>query len=76
MRKFNSHLQYYKIDLRFSIKLQEINFNACEEYKTKRDDRVTLKFTRDEDVPVKCAHSFASLKYKFMHNEIKKNSYL
>ena len=25
LRKFNSHLQYYKIDLSFSIKLQEIN---------------------------------------------------
>ena len=30
----NSHLQYYKIYLNFSIKLQEINLNACEEYKT------------------------------------------
>ena len=29
----NSHLQYYKIDLSFSIKLQEINLYVCEEYK-------------------------------------------
>ena len=27
-------LQNYKIDLSFSIKLQEINLNVCEEYKT------------------------------------------
>ena len=30
LRKCNSHLQYYKIDLSFSIKLQEINYNVCE----------------------------------------------
>ena len=28
LRKCNSHLQYYKIDLSFSIELQEINLNA------------------------------------------------
>ena len=27
-RKFNSHLQYYKIDLSFSIKLQETNLSV------------------------------------------------
>ena len=32
LRKCNSHSQYYKIDLSFSIKLQEINLNVCEEY--------------------------------------------
>ena len=32
-RKCNSHLKYYKIDLSFSIKLQEINLYTCEEYK-------------------------------------------
>ena len=32
-----SHLQYYKIDLSFSTKLQEINSNVCEEYKTERE---------------------------------------
>ena len=37
LRKFHSDLQYYKIDLGFSIKLQEINLNVCEEYKTKRE---------------------------------------
>ena len=34
MRKSNSHLQYYKIDMSFSIKSQEINLYVCEEYKT------------------------------------------
>ena len=30
-RKCNSHLQYYKLDLSFSVKLQEINLNVCDE---------------------------------------------
>ena len=30
-RKCNPHLRYYKIDLSFSIKLQEINLKVCEE---------------------------------------------
>ena len=34
LRKCNLHLQYYKIDLSFNIKLQEINLNVCEECKT------------------------------------------
>ena len=38
-KKCNSHLQYYNIDLNFSIKLQEINLNVCEEYKTEREAR-------------------------------------
>ena len=37
MRKCNLHLQYYKIDLSYSIKLQEINLNICQEYKTELD---------------------------------------
>ena len=37
LRKCNSHLQYYNIDLSFSIKLQEINLHVCEEYKTERE---------------------------------------
>ena len=32
LRKCNSHLQYHKIDLSFSIKLQEINLPVCEDY--------------------------------------------
>ena len=32
LRKCNSHLQYYNIFLSFSIKLQEINSNVCNEY--------------------------------------------
>ena len=36
LRKCNSHPQYYKLDFCFSIKLQEINLNLCEEYKTAR----------------------------------------
>ena len=39
LRKFNLHLQYYKNDLSFSIKLQEINFNVCEECKTEPEAR-------------------------------------
>ena len=40
LRKCNSHLQYYKIDLRFSIKLQEkINLYVCKDYKTEREAR-------------------------------------
>ena len=39
LRKCNSHLQYYKIDKNFSIKLQEINLRVCEEYKTRRPKR-------------------------------------
>ena len=38
-RKCNPHLQYYKIDLSFSTKLQEINLNVCEEYKTESETR-------------------------------------
>ena len=32
LRKCNSHLQYYKIGLIFSIKSQEINLNVCKEF--------------------------------------------
>ena len=38
---FNLHLQYYKIDLRFTIKLQIINFNLYEEHKN-RARRATI----------------------------------
>ena len=44
LRKFNSHLQYYKIDLSFSVRLQEINLNACEEYKTEQADFIYFLF--------------------------------
>ena len=37
--KCNSHLQYYKINLSFSIKLQEINLYLCEKYKSQREAR-------------------------------------
>ena len=36
-RKCNSYLQYNEIDLSYSIKLQEINLNVCEDYKTERE---------------------------------------
>ena len=36
---YNSHLQYYKIDFSFSIKLQKIKLYVCEEYKTEREAR-------------------------------------
>ena len=39
LRKCYSHLKYYKIDLNFSMKLQEINLYVCEEYKTEREAR-------------------------------------
>ena len=38
--KCNSHLPYYKIDLSFNIKLQEINLYACEEYKIEREIQI------------------------------------
>ena len=31
LSKCKSRIQYYKIDLSFSIKLQEINLNVCNE---------------------------------------------
>ena len=39
--KCNLHPQYYKIDLSFSIKLEEIKLNVCDEYKTEREVRRT-----------------------------------
>ena len=38
LRKCNSHLQYYKIDLNFSIKLQESNLNVYKD-RTERQNR-------------------------------------
>ena len=35
LKACNSHLEYYKIDLNISIKLQEIKLNVCEKFKTK-----------------------------------------
>ena len=58
LRKFNSHLQYYKIDLSFSIKLQEINLNVCEEYKTERE-------ALNDNVPAKRA-DFPIFLYLFL----------
>ena len=40
LRKFNSRPQYNQIDLSFSINLQELNLNVCEEYKTKCDVQI------------------------------------
>ena len=37
LRKCNSHLQYYKIDLSFIIKLPEINLHVSEGHKTERE---------------------------------------
>ena len=37
LRKFNLYLQYYEIDLSFSIKLEKMNLNVCEENKTERE---------------------------------------
>ena len=37
LRKCNSHIQYYKSGLSFSIKLQEIKLYQCEEYKIERE---------------------------------------
>ena len=70
LRKCNSHLQYYKIDLSFSINLQEINWNECEECKTKREARQSnrarwarsnlrvKRATREENVCAKRADFF------------------
>ena len=54
MRKCNSHLQYYKIDLSFSIKLRMINLNESEDYKTERIARRSNR-ARDKNVPTKPA---------------------
>ena len=40
----------YKIDLSFSIKLQEINLHVCEEYKTEREARGFNRTERDDQV--------------------------
>ena len=37
LKKFNSYLQYNKIDFSFNIKLQAINLSVCDEYKTERE---------------------------------------
>ena len=39
LRKCNLHLQYYRIDSSFSIRLDKINLNVCDEYKTERETR-------------------------------------
>ena len=39
LRKYIYHLQYFKLTC-FSIKLQEIVFNACEEYEFKTEREV------------------------------------
>ena len=59
-RKYNLYLQYYKIDLSFSIKLQNINLNVYEKYlyKTKRKaERLNIseRKARDENVLAKRA---------------------
>ena len=36
LTKCNSQLQYYEIDLSFTLKVQEINSYVCEEYKIER----------------------------------------
>ena len=46
LRKCNLHLQYYKIDPSFNIKLQKINLNLCKEYKTEREARSNLRAMR------------------------------
>ena len=51
LRKFNSHSQYYEIDLSFSLKLKEINLNVYEEHKNERE-------ARDESVHAKQADFF------------------
>ena len=38
----------YKNDLSFSIKLQEINLNVCEEYETEREARDLNRTKRDD----------------------------
>ena len=54
LRKFNSHLQYFIIDLGFTIKLQEINLIVYEEHKTEHEMRGrnrSEREARDENVP-------------------------
>ena len=59
MRKCNLHLQNYKTDLSFSIELQEININVCEEYKTERE-------ARDENLPARRVDLFKMKFHVFM----------
>ena len=57
-----SHLQYNNIELSFSIKLQEINLNLCDEYKPKRkarDENVSAK--RADFLNCNSANAFQSL---------------
>ena len=75
LRKCNSHLQYYKIDLSFRIKLQEINLYVCEEYKTEREARRpnrALKLANNENVPPRRA-DFWDYHYEIKHYEHKKS---
>ena len=54
--KYNSHLQYNKNNLIFSINLQKINLNLCEEYKTQREAQRShhaLKCANDDNMPAK-----------------------
>ena len=50
LKKCNTHLQYYKIDVSFSIKLQEIISNACEEFKTEREARGWNRAEREDRI--------------------------
>ena len=43
-------VQYYKIDLSFSIKLQGINLYVCEEYKSEREARDLNRTERDDRI--------------------------
>ena len=45
--KCNSHLQYYKIDSSFSIKLQEINLHVCDEYMIEREAPNLIRTERE-----------------------------
>ena len=47
LRKCISHLQYNKIDLSFSIKLQEKNLHVNEEYKSKCKARDPNRMKRE-----------------------------
>ena len=72
LRKCNSHLQYYKIDLSFSIKLQETNLNVCEEYKTEREiqtERSARREAYNENVHAKRADFFTYCTCKLINEK-------
>ena len=69
LRKCNSHLQYYKIDLSFSIKSQEINLYIFEKYKNKREAQRSNNSESNARTAMRMIFAllFTSSRYKIVH---------